>query len=373
MPKRRGDNHRKGGFLKNRIFFVLIYLTVIGPTYVLPYFGSNSGILNLAGEAVGVGALPQFWMHVTALYLAVIVAWFRGIYVGKSWVAIFPFLAALFDMLPGFNWVFLIPTVFHVITLVMGVRGENVEAARISTWQFRGAAGFSLVFLTLIVIQFINYEKETFGRNSLSIQSTPSSTTVARPVAPQTLPQNARAKAGATGNASSSVRPHSQQIPVAPEKLVQISECLLYKCFGEPMLPDSLLVSLDVFQLPDINSARLGSLKKGVKFIPLNAAWVTLRPGKYKVTTVTAETEHEFKPGDVIYTYAYWGEGCYTAWFKGTLYGYFDERQKPPKNEIACIFFPGNVEPLQTVIYEFWFQAKLENGNTGWVKGLPRQ
>ena len=48
--------------LKDRISFVVIYFIAIIPTYILPYFGSNSTLLNIPGAAWGLGALPQFWM-----------------------------------------------------------------------------------------------------------------------------------------------------------------------------------------------------------------------------------------------------------------------------------------------------------------------
>lgn len=72
------------------------------------------------------GAVPQFWMHLVALYLAVVLAWFRGVHIGKPWLPIFPFLAGIFDLMPGLNWIFLIPTVFHILALVLGVAGSAV-------------------------------------------------------------------------------------------------------------------------------------------------------------------------------------------------------------------------------------------------------
>lgn len=152
-------------FLAHRVVFVFIYLLIVAPTYVLPYFGSNSAFVNVLGASLNVGALPQFWIHVTLLYLAFIVTWFRGIYIGKSWITIFPFLAALFDMVPGFNWIFLIPTILHVITLVVAVQGEPVNA-QVSSWHLRGAAGVCLLLLLAVAVQYNNYDAAMYSNRN---------------------------------------------------------------------------------------------------------------------------------------------------------------------------------------------------------------
>lgn len=105
------------------------YLLVAAPTYILPYFGSNSSVINITGAALGLGALPQFWFRLVALYLLVVVAWFRGVLKGRPWLSIFPLLASIFDMVPGLNVVPLIPTIFHVLALTLGVSAKVVPKA----------------------------------------------------------------------------------------------------------------------------------------------------------------------------------------------------------------------------------------------------
>lgn len=116
------------GVLTSGVVYVLVYLVLAVPTYVLPYFGSNSSVLNVAGAALGAGALPQFWFHLTALYLIVVVVWMRGGHIGKPWLTIFPVLAGIFDMVPGFSVLPLLPTTFHVLALVMGVSGKLIAS-----------------------------------------------------------------------------------------------------------------------------------------------------------------------------------------------------------------------------------------------------
>lgn len=150
---------RKDGLspIKGRVGFVALYLATIAPTYVLPYFGSNSAIINLAGASFGAGFSPQFWWHVTALFFAIVVGWFRGIYIGQPWIAIFPFFASVFDLVPGFNWILMVPTVFHIVCLVLGVRG-NVVVARVPTLTFRLAAVSLAALAGWSVFHFVTWK-----------------------------------------------------------------------------------------------------------------------------------------------------------------------------------------------------------------------
>lgn len=142
------------GLLSSGVAYVLVYLVLAVPTYVLPYFGSNSAVLNIAGQAMGLGALPQFWFHLVALYLLVVVAWIRGGHIGKQWLAIFPVLAGIFDMVPGFSVIPLIPTIFHVLALVMGVSGKVVPVDDSAAGKRRvvlSAVGFAAIAILAFV------------------------------------------------------------------------------------------------------------------------------------------------------------------------------------------------------------------------------
>lgn len=114
------------GLLTNGVVYVVAYLIVAIPTYVLPYFGSNSSVINALGAATGLGALPQFWFHLIALYLLVVIAWIRGGRTGRQWLAIFPVFAGIFDMVPGFSVIPMLPTIFHVLAVIIGVSGKLV-------------------------------------------------------------------------------------------------------------------------------------------------------------------------------------------------------------------------------------------------------
>ena len=118
----------------NTAVFVLLYIVFMIPTYILPYFGSNSSIAISAGASVGnLSEFPQFWMHVGALILLMVVTWFRGSLVDKKWLLIFPILAAVFDFIPGLSSVPLVPTVMHLLAIILGVVGTKAPVAATQT------------------------------------------------------------------------------------------------------------------------------------------------------------------------------------------------------------------------------------------------
>ena len=112
-------------FLGNAVMFVILYFLFMVPTYLLPYMGSNSAVLNAAGTAAGAGLSPLFWYHLGSLVVLCVVAWLRGALIEKSWLIIFPILAALFDLMPGLSYVPHVPTVMHIFVIILGVIGKK--------------------------------------------------------------------------------------------------------------------------------------------------------------------------------------------------------------------------------------------------------
>lgn len=147
-----------GGLLRSTPIFVLGYFAFMVPTYVLPYLGSNSTLLGVASLAFGFGPSPMWWLHVWALATLCLMSWTRGAVVGRGWLPILPIIAAFFDMTPGLTAVPLVPSVMHILAIILGVvsgapsSGENV--ARTSRKAFRAfllisalaAAGIAFFF-----------------------------------------------------------------------------------------------------------------------------------------------------------------------------------------------------------------------------------
>mgnify|MGYP003395355054 CR=1 FL=1 len=116
-------------FLGNTVVFVVLYILFMLPTYYLPYLGSNSFVLNAVGVAAGAGISPAFWPHLGSLIVLIVVTWFRGSFVGKSWLVLFPILAAVFDLIPGLSSIPLVPTAMHLLAIILGVIGAAASAA----------------------------------------------------------------------------------------------------------------------------------------------------------------------------------------------------------------------------------------------------
>ena len=114
--------------LGNAPVFVILYILFMLPTYYLPYLGSNSFLLNAAGVAAGVGFNPAFWPHLGSLIVLIVLAWFRGSLMGKTWLVIFPILALVFDLVAGLSSIPLVPTVMHLSAIILGVVGTPAVA-----------------------------------------------------------------------------------------------------------------------------------------------------------------------------------------------------------------------------------------------------
>lgn len=101
--------------------YVVAYLVLMVPTYILPYFGSNSTLVNAFSAALGMGPTPQWWAHLWCLTMLAVLGWLRGNAIGKAFLPVFPVLAAVFDLTPGLSAIPLIPTLLHLAGIIVGV------------------------------------------------------------------------------------------------------------------------------------------------------------------------------------------------------------------------------------------------------------
>jgi hypothetical protein len=113
-------------FLGNTIVFVILYILCMLPTYYLPYLGSNSAVVAGAAAATNSGVNPAFWAHLGFLFLLCVITWVRGSLIDKKWLIIFPILALSFDLIPGLSMIPLVPTVMHLLAIILGVAGVKV-------------------------------------------------------------------------------------------------------------------------------------------------------------------------------------------------------------------------------------------------------
>lgn len=106
---------------RNSLVFVVGYVIFMIPTYLLPWLGSNSAVFNVVGAAIGHGMTPQWWAHAWCLVMLILLTWMRGDFIGRKYLPVFPFLAAAFDLTPGLSMIPLVPTVLHLVTIILGV------------------------------------------------------------------------------------------------------------------------------------------------------------------------------------------------------------------------------------------------------------
>lgn len=118
--------------LANPVLFVMAYLVFMIATYLLPYGGSNSVLIQSGVRGTNYPGQSHFhtlfWMHFGSLATLVVLTWIRGSFVGKNWIVIFPILAGVFDLVPGLSLIPFIPTFMHLCALIMGARGGSQEA-----------------------------------------------------------------------------------------------------------------------------------------------------------------------------------------------------------------------------------------------------
>ncbi len=155
---------------KGAVGFVISYLVFMVPTYLLPYFGSNSAIVGAIGAAMGRGFTPMFWLHAWCLVMLVLVTSVRAKNIGKGWLLIFPVLASLFDLVPVLNLIPLVPTVMHLLALVLGAMGTavvlnnaehaNTPVAKNFSWE-PWAAGLMSLSAISGAFHFMNGMKAT--------------------------------------------------------------------------------------------------------------------------------------------------------------------------------------------------------------------
>ena len=109
-------------FLGNTALFAIIYLVFMIPTYLLPWVGSNSTAINTVGASADYFS-PMLIAHASCLLILVVFTWFRGSLIDKKWLVIFPILATIFDLIPGLSLIPLVPTVMHLLAIILGVVG----------------------------------------------------------------------------------------------------------------------------------------------------------------------------------------------------------------------------------------------------------
>lgn len=189
---------------RNTLVFVAGYVIFMIPTYLLPWLGSNSTVFNAVGAVIGHGMTPQWWAHAWCLVMLVLMAWMRGDFIGKKYLPVFPFLAAVFDLTPGLSVIPLIPTALHLAAIILGAKIADQQPLADSVGATSGLgsvprkAGMLAGLMTAAAISgsifFVNTSKKSLAefaeqKSGSSIKSLPIKSEPPLPVAaPVTAP-----------------------------------------------------------------------------------------------------------------------------------------------------------------------------------------
>ncbi|WP_424363083.1 DUF4189 domain-containing protein [Methylocystis parvus] len=115
-----------GKYIASAPVYVVLYLLFMIPTYFLAILGSNSILLN----STGAGISPQFWFHFALMIMLSLLTWVRGRHVDKPWLVTFPFLAIVFDFIPVLSSIPLVPTVMHLLAIILGASASRADPIR---------------------------------------------------------------------------------------------------------------------------------------------------------------------------------------------------------------------------------------------------
>lgn len=112
--------------MKKTFVFVLSYLVLFALSYAWPLI-SNVGVLgamsSTSSSFQGIALGGKFFGSLIIYVLMMLVAWFRGVAIGKKYLPVFPFIAGFFDLVLVF--IPFVPTVMNLLAIVMGVIVEK--------------------------------------------------------------------------------------------------------------------------------------------------------------------------------------------------------------------------------------------------------
>ena len=108
----------------NKTNFILLYILLAVPTYILPYLGSNSLGVTIASEGATLGFAV---IHIACLIMLIVLAQKRRKMLTIAHLWIYPSIALCFDMIPGLSLIPFVATTFHIITISLAVSKEKIE------------------------------------------------------------------------------------------------------------------------------------------------------------------------------------------------------------------------------------------------------
>jgi hypothetical protein len=167
--------------------------------------------------------------------------------------------------------------------------------------------------------------------------------------------------------ADETVRPEG----TPPSTLVQIHQCLLYKCGGDSIV---LRADTELRSEPRVDAEAVGTLAAGSELVPDRVAQITVQPGIYEAQQAvprSASTGGQFslKKGERFWVYANWGEGCRTVWASGAIYGAppSERYDQLGRNGVGCVMLPEAIVEIVPSRIDAWLRVTSPGGVKGWL------
>jgi len=115
--------------LDNAAVFVTTYIIFMLPTYFLPYLRTSSSALYGLEEAGANVFNFAFFIHLASMIVLCWICLVRGAIVGKNWLFILPMVAFAFEFISKLSVIPYIPSMYHVLAIVVGATSANVLAS----------------------------------------------------------------------------------------------------------------------------------------------------------------------------------------------------------------------------------------------------
>ncbi|WP_232415377.1 MULTISPECIES: GreA/GreB family elongation factor [Methylotenera] len=113
-------------FVGSYVFFMML-------TYYLAQLGAQSPFLqglDVAGASVY--NFP-FFLHLSAMLILLWICFVRGAIIGERWLVLLPMVVFAFELIPKLSTIPVVPTIYHLLAIVVGAACPIVSALDKST------------------------------------------------------------------------------------------------------------------------------------------------------------------------------------------------------------------------------------------------
>lgn len=116
--------------LANTTVFIVTYVLLMIPAY-LTYVDSSSTISS-GSLGMNMVTLPLL-LHMGSMLMLCYICFIRGKLIGKSWLGCIPLIAIAFEFLPALSAIPLVPSVYHLLAIVIGSFASKVVSVPTDT------------------------------------------------------------------------------------------------------------------------------------------------------------------------------------------------------------------------------------------------